>query len=388
MTEPSDVSDRVPSQAPNQRLTITAGSSTLSVLWCECPLHISFPAKDEAAATRPRTYLVSCHRFSLRGIDMTDKRVASPITSPITVICLVALFAAAGLVSAQPSDEQPSGNLDGAQVASGWGPARPTVRTSHRISVPSGVTYDSLFLRELDKAETGRLLNLQSVPSGLDTERDARPMSYLRYLKPRTLEGYRTLAWALPPHPFLAQLMVDVRFYVTGPSQGAYPVLCAVRNGRIYGMPRQFCYLLKDCGWDFTAQDVPDWARVLALIDVIDRTTLVRWESGVAHARRPSVPSVSFQSVAVESAGFEAGNVIVRMTVDGTPTETQFPIWIPGWEPGKNMYKSGRRYYPSRSDIDLLSDFCTDGFPVISIAGGIRDTSRISGLPGRFWYDV
>ena len=260
---------------------------------------------------------------------------------------LIALLTVAGYLSAQSAKEQSSASVEGIQLASGWGPMRPTAKPRPKAAVPFGETYDSVFVHEMDAPAAERIFELPITPTGDARDRGQRTMTYLQYLADGSGTSFAGEAWLLAPHPLLADFLGDVDFVVTELG-GDFPGLCAVRKGKIYEVPRQFNILLHDCGWDFSARDIPDWARILTVLDVAEG----RMRQSTQYGFRPIIPAMSFQSVAVESVGVEVVSVVVRYTVDGKPAEERFQTWVPGWLLGRP--RTNLKHYPAVPGIDPL----------------------------------
>ena len=295
--------------------------------------------------------------------------------------CLFILATTFGLVFAQPADAPP-GDLDGAQVTSGWGPMRPTAKPGRTPSIPYDITYGPVRVHELSLSDAHRILALKAVPSGPNEGKRQPPTTYGQYLGSDGLGLYER-AWMLGPHPLLAQLLPGVEFYVPdlGFRLGGLQ-LCGVRDGKAYELPRQFSYLWRDCGGKFTKDEVPSWARTLCLLRVVDENVRRAFWQYWADTTKPMVPEVSFQSVVVETVEVGIPEVRVHLTVEGQPQEMRLRMWMPWW--GHVPTRDTLHYWPSDDDIDMLPEQRTDGGPVLlmGISGtwGFRGHKTLSHL--------
>jgi len=288
--------------------------------------------------------------------------------SRLSVICMVALLAAVGLLSAQPAEEL-SGSLNGAQVASGWGPMRPTAKPKATQVIPFNVTYEPVRLKVAARTDADRLFSSLTVYSkGSKRVTSLRRQLHLEMNLERSMPGERVLV--LEPHPMLAQLLSGVEFFV--PDEAMMPrigQLLAARDGKAYELPRQFNYLLRDCGWKFTADEIPNWARLLCIIRIAGRDGLVILPDLESDSSAPFIPRISFQSVAVETIGVRERAVLVRFVVDGKADEMQLPIWTPRWGKPRGWRGDTLHYYPNESDLDRLSEATTDGEASLALSG-------------------
>jgi len=125
--------------------------------------------------------------------------------------------------------------------------------------------------------------------------------------------------------------------------------VCVARNGSIYELPRQINFLLRDCGYDFSEKNVPNWSRLMVLVATIQNTVLgdrLGWAWGID----PILPEMSFQSVEIESTGWQSSDARVHFTAGGKPQQMRFLIWIPNRIQGTP--KRDYRYYPASDGVD------------------------------------
>ncbi len=243
-------------------------------------------------------------------------------------------------------------------LAAGCGPASPRAKTRPRVVEPMEVSYDPLYAREMTATETKKFyaLRFASAADG----RGAKATSYFDHVG----RG-EPVAYAVGGHPLLGLLGDDAKIYVVcRPYHPWAPHLAVTLRDRVYEMPSGLNALLRDAGWRFEADEVPDWARLYVLFRLGDSCATMRKRWLWAEGKRPVVPSVVFDSVRVEPWGWvNSKRVVVSLKLDGRPQEVVMFMAIVETSRGDTLY------VPSSGGIDWIElgllDDVTSGMCIV-----------------------
>jgi len=263
------------------------------------------------------------------------------------------------------------GSSEPIQLASGWGPDRPTAKTRQRAVEPFGVTYGPVYAHRLKDADARRVWDMKYVPTG--DERGRGPSSFFEYaagFAPRWSSSMFCVpdVFALDEHRLIVSLLGDVKLYVMSPAPGRDgPTLVAAHAGRVYDFDYQLAALLHDCGVRFAQQDVGDWMRLLSLVrkwrDFQSNDGLMMlYEQDAGLGSAQVIPALRFDSVRIVETprGPEAQ---LFLESGGDHRMEEFPVWSDTNAEGDSVY------YPNTGN-GLPEEGSLDDGPAIQIVGG------------------